>query len=195
MQAVDVEADRGRTEEGAPPSKQSGRASEQPIATDEIHHLIASLDKVKNDPQNAIKIIKHIDGFAFTGDQLKETRIARYVQAVKDQPDPERASEDTEDLLNEIKSLKKHLMAKWKDVYEKHKKEQKQKTKKAVEEPPQLKSVDSENQSAAGAAAASLDFNRAFSTVEIPYLPQGESMYDTKDKGRNRICLKIITKL
>ena len=41
---------------------------------------------------------------------------------MRDQPDPERAGEDTEELLKEIKSLKSHLMKKMTNIYEAYKK-------------------------------------------------------------------------
>ena len=53
---------------------------------------------------------------------------------MKDQPDPERASEDTEDLLKEIKRLKSHLMKKMTAIYEVYKKElSKKSSKESVE--------------------------------------------------------------
>ena len=47
------------------------------VSREDLEHLYVSLEKVKNDPQKALNILKLIDKYEIDAVQLKEVRIAK----------------------------------------------------------------------------------------------------------------------
>ena len=170
--AVEPEHENGKEE----------KAEEHEVSDEEIKHMMEQLDKVKEDPEKAIKLLKVIEQYKITGKQLKETNIGRMLQKVQDKPNPEGESDDKLETLELLRKIKKGIMVKWKEVYEIYKKGQK-----SQDRPVQLVSQKSMDSSQV-----------MYSSVEVhkaPYLPKGQSMYETESPVRNKIALNLITML
>lgn len=96
---------------------------EEPISETEVRHLGEQLKKNKDDPSNALKLLKMLDGKRITAELLIETKIGKALTAVNDKT---KEGLDQEQ-LKEVTRMKEHLKNKWKQVHALYKSKQKEK--------------------------------------------------------------------
>ena len=96
---------------------------EEPISIVEVLELGEQLRKKKDDPSNALKLLKILDGKRITAELLIDTKIEKVLKAVNDRPEEGRDVEQ----LKEVTRMKEHLKNKWKQVQALYKAKQEEK--------------------------------------------------------------------
>ena len=89
------------------------------------------LNRVRNVPEKALKLLKVLDRKAITAQLLIDTKIGKSLTAVSEKEDPERETADDPQLLDAIKKMKEQLKSKWMSVHQEFKRQQ-QKSKSAA---------------------------------------------------------------
>jgi len=89
-------------------------SSLQPISPEELVELGLSLDKYKNTPVEALKLLKVLDNKTITALLLRDTKIGKRLTAVNENPENSSAPE----LHSQIAGMKEHLKKKWSFIYQ-----------------------------------------------------------------------------
>lgn len=90
----------------------------EPISQEELIELGISLDKVKSNPEQSLKLLKVLDRKIVTAQMLVDTKIGKRLSAVEEKQGPTTGS----DVIEEIRNLKERLKKRWTDVYKRTKK-------------------------------------------------------------------------
>ena len=102
-------------------NKQDSAVKEEPISPEELLEIGIQLRAKKDEPADALKILKILDRKQVTAKLLIDTKIGKCLTAVNEEPDPEKASLATVEHLKEVVKMKEHLKTKWKKIHAEYK--------------------------------------------------------------------------
>ena len=111
---------------------------DEPITSEEVINHGEDLVENKDNPANALKILKILRRKEITPDMLTGTKIGKKLAIIADEPNPEKGDNDLE-LLQELREMKAYLRKKWSAVYKKFKKQKSIEEVKEKEVPKQKK--------------------------------------------------------